>query len=384
MNLFDNPSWPEDLKKSLSRMNFHTPTPIQEASIPFVLENRDLMASAQTGTGKTGAFAIPMIAKALQNAKSQFLILAPTRELAAQIRDVVLQMTHFSRGLKSVLLVGGSPIGRQLQQLKQGPSIVIGTPGRINDHLKRKSLRLSNCDFVVLDEADRMLDMGFGPQIETILEQLPDTRQTLLFSATFPAAIQKLSRKFLKNPEEIQIGSKEVARKSINQNMVALASSEEKLSAVIDVLKKGRQKTLVFVRTKRGAEKLHQLLEKRGFRSSCIHGDRSQNQREKAISLFRTGRVDLMIATDVASRGLDVKDIELVMNYDLPDTSEDYIHRIGRTGRGDDEGEAISFVTSSEHSHWKYLTNQGGKKLNRQPKKRVRQRRSFQSWRKAS
>lgn len=356
VNIFKDKALPLSLQQALSDMKFDKPTSIQEQAILPALDGQDILASAQTGTGKTAAFSIPLVAHAMKDKRKQFLILAPTRELAAQIRDVILDLTRHERSIRTVLLVGGAMMRRQLQQLKQRPSIIVATPGRLTDHLKRRSLSLDKCATLVLDEADRMLDMGFGPQIDDILEFVPKERQSLLFSATLPASIKKLAQRLMHEPLEIRIGDATRPADKVDQQMLEVKENN-KQETLIEILEGEDVKTLVFVRTKRGADRLKMFLEKGRLNCTSIHGGRSQSQRERAISLFRSRRCNIMVATDVAARGLDVDGIELVINFDLPETPEDYIHRIGRTGRAEKTGRAISFVDGSETSHWKYIQN---------------------------
>lgn len=361
MNPLFSASLPERLKKALTKMNYETPTPIQEAAIPVALEGSDIVGLAQTGTGKTAAFAIPLVTQCILDPNKQMLVLAPTRELAAQIREVIVELSSFSNDVRSVLIVGGAMMRRQLQALERRPNIIVATPGRLMDHIQRGTVRLSNTSIVVLDEADRMLDMGFGPQIEEILEFLPKVRQTLLFSATLPPKIKKLSERYLNSPKFISVGTVDQANSKVEQTHIELPGGEKSLR-LMEEIKTRKVKTLVFTRTKRGADKLKKILERNGFDTACIHGDRSQPQRDKAIKNFKSGVCNIMVATDVASRGLDVDQIKLVVNYDLPETAEDYIHRIGRTGRAGETGLAISFVTKEEFSHWRYLQNPKGNK----------------------
>lgn len=346
-------------------MNYEKATPIQESAIPVALENRDIIGIAQTGTGKTAAFAIPMVEFCLKNPNKTALVLAPTRELAAQIREVVFQLTQFTRGIRSTLIVGGASMRFQFDQLRRNPSIIIATPGRLIDHLERQSVRLENTGLLVLDEADRMLDMGFGPQIDEILKKLPKERQSLLFSATLPPKIKKLAENLLQNPEHIEVTPPNTTSTQVEQSMLKVEGKEKSGKLLEELKSRNKAKILIFTRTKRGADRLHKFLKNNEMRSDCIHGDRSQSQRNRSIQDFRTGRSKILVATDVASRGLDVDKIEMVINYDLPQTREDYIHRIGRTGRAGLTGEALSFVTPEEHSHWKLLQGEKAEKEKR-------------------
>jgi superfamily II DNA/RNA helicase len=343
------------LEKALEKMNYTTATPIQEAALPAALEGSDIIGIAQTGTGKTAAFAIPMIQYCLANKGRQALVLAPTRELAAQIKDVIQQLSRFTPEIKTTLIVGGASMRAQLFSLEKKPCILIATPGRLMDHLSRRSVNLSKIGMLVLDEADRMLDMGFGPQIEEILEHITDDHQTLLFSATLPPKIKKLAEKLLKDPKHIAVNAPDATCTQVEQVSLEMSGSDKSDKLLEELQKAGLIKTLIFTRTKRGADRLHKFLKKNEMPSDCIHGDRSQSQRDRSIKDFRSGRTMLLVATDVASRGLDVDHIELVINYDLPQTREDYIHRIGRTGRAGQSGKAMSFITPEERGQWRMI-----------------------------
>lgn len=341
---------PSKLLQSLERMQFNTPTPIQEKAIPFALAGRDILGSAQTGTGKTGAFGIPLIAKLLEDQQACALVLTPTRELAKQVMENLRKMIPPPH-IKTALLIGGEPMPKQFRQLQARPRLIVGTPGRINDHLVRGSVNLSKVQFLVLDETDRMLDMGFGIQIDKILEHVPADRQTLLFSATLPQGIVKLSGKYLKNPERVSVGSTVAAAPNIRQELIQITDGE-KGDELLRVLAETDGSTIIFVKTKFGTEKLANRLIKQNFRANSIHGDLRQSRRDSVIQGFRDKRFQVLVATDIAARGLDVPHIETVINYDLPQCPEDFIHRIGRTARAGSSGQAISFITPADRAKW--------------------------------
>ena len=345
---------PQVLLQSLEKMKFLTPTPIQKQAIPLILEGKDILGSAQTGTGKTGAFAIPLVAKLFESSSGSVLILTPTRELAVQVLDTIHQLLGKSSPIKTALLIGGEAMPKQLQQLKMRPRIIVGTPGRINDHLTRGSLMLKDVRFLVLDETDRMLDMGFEVQLEKIVKHLPQPRQTLMFSATFPANILKLAEKYLHQPERISIGSTTQPVSKIKQEII-YTSETEKYEKLLTQLEERKGSILIFVKTKWGAEKLAKKLDLQKHKANAIHGDLRQNKRERVIKSFRAQKCRIMVATDIAARGLDISHIEHVINYDLPQCPEDYIHRLGRTARAGAEGSAVSFITPQDKQKWKAI-----------------------------
>ena len=354
MNDFNLLHIPDALKHSLKRMNFNTMTPIQTKSIPIALEGRDIIGCAQTGTGKTIAFVIPMLSKILTSNHGQGLILTPTRELAAQIQTVIEELSLRVREISSTLLIGGAPIFKQIRKINQKPNIIVGTPGRIIDHLKRKSLKLKNLVLLVIDESDRMLDMGFSIQLDDILKYMPVIRQTLMFSATFSSQILNLSKKYLKNPEMIKVGDTSRITPKIKQDIIYTSSSTHyrDLSSELDA-REGS--IIVFVNTKASAEKLSKNLLKNKHSVSTLHGDVIHRKRERVIKNFRAKNFRIMVATDIASRGLDISHVEHVINYDLPQSHEDYIHRIGRTGRADCSGSALNLILPHEVNKWKRI-----------------------------
>jgi ATP-dependent RNA helicase DeaD len=349
MKKFSDLKLSENLKKVLSSMGYTTMTEVQEQTIPLIMEGKDVLTSSQTGTGKTGAFLIPIIAMIENDKNKHALIVTPTRELAKQIYDVINQMLYGNKRDAVALLIGGESISRQFRQLKQKPKIVIGTPGRINDHLIRKTLNLNQTDFLVLDETDRMLDMGFGVQIDEILKFMPEKKQTTLFSATLPKAIIKLSAKYLKDPARITIGIQNSIKDKITQNII---ETETKFETLIEELNKTTGLVLIFIRTQRTADKLKTRLKDKLYKVDVLHGGMKQNKRARAMEKFRDGKCRILVVTDLASRGLDVPDIGHVFNYDLPDCPEDYIHRIGRTARAEKSGIAISLISKSDKSKW--------------------------------
>ncbi|MBL0319256.1 MAG: DEAD/DEAH box helicase [Alphaproteobacteria bacterium] len=351
-NAFETFDLPANLKQTIIKdLGFKNPTPIQKQAIPVALAGRDVLASAQTGTGKTAAFCIPMIAKLMQSPRGSLLILTPTRELAVQVVAVVNALIRNDRTIKTALLIGGEPMPRQLQQLRQRPRIVVGTPGRVIDHLERGTYKAHDAD-LILDETDRMLDMGFGIQLDQILKFVPKDRQTLMFSATLPPAIVKLADKYLSNPERIAVGSTTVTATNIKQEALHIPQAK-KLDELLRILDTNSGSVIIFVKTKHGADKLADKLYQLRFSAKAIHGDLRQSSRDKVIRGFRDKSYRILVATDVAARGLDIPHIEVVINYDLPQSSEDYIHRVGRTARAGSDGIAISFVSPDDSRKWR-------------------------------
>jgi len=342
--------------RALAELGHDTPTPVQLQAIPLVLAGHDLMAAAQTGTGKTGGFALPILERlfpggkrngALQRAP-RVLVLTPTRELAAQVHE---SLRSYGRhlGVRSTTIFGGVGMQPQVDALRRGMDVLIATPGRLIDHMERRTVDLSTIDCLVLDEADRMLDMGFMPALKRILAVLPrQNRQTLMFSATFSDEIKKLAAQFLRNPLEVQVTPRNTIATTIT-HMVHPVDGSRKRDLLIDVLAvDSRRQSLVFSRTKHGADKLAKILEISGFKAAAIHGNKSQGARTRALADFKSGRITILVATDIAARGLDIPQLPVVVNYDLPMVAEDYVHRIGRTGRAGEEGQAISLVSQDE------------------------------------
>jgi superfamily II DNA/RNA helicase len=348
---FEGFSLSQNLKNSLARMNFTAPTPIQVSSIPLALEGRDILGSAQTGTGKTAAFSIPLVELLSRSKQGSALVLTPTRELANQVIAVIIQLLGKSNPIKAACLIGGESMHKQLGQLKSRPRIIVGTPGRINDHLDRKSLKLSDTGFLVLDETDRMLDMGFGIQIDRILKHLPAKKQTLMFSATLPEEIVRMSAKYLKNPERVSMGATNVPSIKIKQEVIHI-KQEQKYQELIKQLQERTGSILVFVKTKHNSKNLAAKLCKEKFKADALHGNLRQSKRTTVMSAFRNKKFTILVATDIAARGLDVPHIEHVINYDLPQVAEDYIHRMGRTARAGAEGSSLSFITNSDREKW--------------------------------
>lgn len=331
----------------LKRFRFEKPTLIQEKSIPIAIEGKDLMGIAQTGTGKTMAFGIPMIQR-LHEHKGRGLVVLPTRELALQV-DESLRKIGSGFGLRTAVLIGGMSMGPQVRALSNDPHIIVVTPGRLIDHLNQKNANLKNISIVVLDEADRMLDMGFAPQIQKIFHALPKERQTMIFSATMPPNIMKLATSHMKLPVRVEIAPSGTTVEKVTQELF-IVSREQKINLLEKLLQDYQGPTLVFIRTKYGAKRVVQKIRDFGIRAAEIHSNRSLNQRREALEGFRSGRYRVLVATDVASRGIDVKGIELVINYDMPANSDDYVHRIGRTARAGSKGHAISFAMPGERN----------------------------------
>ena len=339
------------LAKSLERMEYTSPTPIQEQAIPLALEGHDIMGSAQTGTGKTAAFAIPLVEKLLKDPRGSGLVLTPTRELGKQIMDIMHQLLGPKSPIKTAFIIGGEPMGKQLRQLRNRPRLIVGTPGRVNDHLERGNLMLNDAHFLVLDETDRMLDMGFTVQLEKIFKYMPEQRQTLMFSATLPKNIVKLSDHYMNKPKRIAVGQVNVIAKNIKQEVIRIEQGK-KYKELLGQLHERTGSVIVFVKTKHGADRMATNLRKDGFTADALHGDLRQSKRDQVMRNFRSQNFRILIATDIAARGLDVPHIEHVINYDLPQVAEDFIHRMGRTARAGAEGSAVSFVASQDGRKW--------------------------------
>jgi len=319
------------------------PTPIQDRIIPLAIEGSDVVGIADTGTGKTAAFLLPLINKILRNPREKVLIVAPTRELAIQID---WEFKQFTRGMRifSVCCVGGASIGGQISELRRNYNLIVGTPGRIKDLAGRRMINLSSFNSAVLDEADRMFDMGFINDTRLIMSGLPRDRQTFFFSATISHNIEKIIREFTKNPAMVSIKTRDTSQ-NVEQDIIRVGQGRSKLDILNELLgRKELNKVLIFGRTKHGVEKLSRILQRNGFRVESIHGNKSNSQRQKALGMFKDNRIRILVATDVAARGIDVSDISHVINYDTPSTYEDYIHRIGRTGRWNKMGAAFTFV----------------------------------------
>lgn len=346
-NTFEQFALPDFLMQALNKQKISNPTPIQAESLPHTLKGKDILGSAQTGSGKTLAFSIPLLHQIHAQPHKTAIILAPTRELAEQIAKNMQQL--LPRQFSLALLIGGAPMFKQLQQLKRDPQIIIGTPGRTIDHLERGKLKLDQTAFLVLDEMDRMLDMGFSDQIKTIIDQMPKERQTLLFSATMPKGIIKAAGQYLNDPVRIQIGETTKPALSVKQAFIDV-SPNNKLQTLTHELNTREGSVIVFVKTKMGADRLAYQLNKQRIDSDALHGDLRHGKRQRVIKAFQQKRYRVLVATDVAARGLDIPHIKHVINYDLPQCPEDYVHRIGRTGRGSETGESLCFIAPNEQS----------------------------------
>ncbi len=351
---FEEFNFVEPIQVALKRMAFEKPTPIQAKSIPEVLAGKDLVACAQTGTGKTAAFCLPILTEFIKNPQATGLILAPTRELAQQIGTFWRTLTDSMPEYRSVTVTGGSPMDRQIKALAKDYRLIVATPGRLLDHLKRRKCKLDNCSILVLDEADRMLDMGFAPQLAEIEKFVPQKRQNLLFSATWNKNVDQLSKKFLVEPLRIAVGSVSKAAASVKQTFKT-TSQLAKNDTLINEIRKREGSIIIFTRTKSRTNKLARFLTSLGMQVEQMHGDRTQGQRRAALEAFRNGESRILVATDVAARGIDVADIGHVINYDLPQVAEDYIHRIGRSGRAGSTGQALSLIAPEEHDLWEEI-----------------------------
>ncbi|MCX7996964.1 MAG: DEAD/DEAH box helicase [Patescibacteria group bacterium] len=344
------------LVENVTRKGFTKPTPIQDQAIPLIMQGRDVLGIANTGTGKTAAFSLPILDMiARSNRTKKALILAPTRELAMQI-DVEMRSFAQNMGIYTALCIGGVPEGPQIQQLRCNPNVVIGTPGRVKDFIEQRHLRLETTSIVVLDEVDRMLDMGFIHDVRHILGRTAQERITLFFSATMTPDINNLVNTFLKNHEVISLRKRETSH-NVDQEMIKVKNREEKMAKLIELVTSGTiYKAIIFVRTKRGADRVAHKLHQAGVKVDSIHGDKPQRKRDRVIRMFRDNQIAVMVATDVAARGLDIQDVTHVINYDEPATYEDYIHRIGRTGRAEATGKAITFVEEPDYTPIKPVT----------------------------
>lgn len=349
-----------DINRQLDRLGFVTPTPIQAEAIPHALAGRDVIGIAQTGTGKTFAFGLPMIQKLLSS-QSAALILAPTRELAIQI-DEELKKIGATLGLKTAVLIGGAPMNRQVQDLRRRPNVIVATPGRLKDHLYQRTTNLRNVSIVVLDEADRMFDMGFAPIVRDILDQTPEKRQTMLFSATMPKEIVELTSRYQNDPVRVEVAPQGTPSELVDQE-VHVVEKDRKPELLSSVLYANKGTVLVFSRTRHGARKVARNVRDLGITAAELHSDRTLAQRKAALAGFKSGEFRVLVATDIAARGIDVKEIELVINYDLPDCIEDYIHRIGRTGRNGSSGRAVSFAQPDQHRDVRDIERLIGKQL---------------------
>lgn len=349
--LFDTLGLKAELLKAIAEEGYTTPTPIQVQAIPIILEGFDVKGCAQTGTGKTAGFTLPLLQLLSNRPKKQApraLILTPTRELAAQVGESVTTYGKYL-SLKSTVIFGGVNINGQINQLKKGVDILIATPGRLLDHVSQKTVDLSQIEILVLDEADRMLDMGFIHDIRKLLALLPKNRQSLLFSATFSEDIIQLANGFLKNPKSVTVARLNTPAEAVSQVVHRVDTKRKRALLSFLITSQNWRQVLVFTRTKHGANRLSEHLEQQGIRSAAIHGNKSQSARTKALADFKAGHVRVLVATDIAARGVDIDQLPHVVNYELPNVPEDYVHRIGRTGRAGNEGQAISLVSIDEH-----------------------------------
>ncbi|WP_245513960.1 DEAD/DEAH box helicase, partial [Antarcticimicrobium luteum] len=360
MTQFDMMGLPASLLTRLNAMGFTEPTPIQSRAIPYALDGRDVMGLAQTGTGKTAAFGLPLVTRMLEFGSKpdrysvRGLVLAPTRELANQISQTLRALTE-GTPLKVGFVVGGQSINAQMKRLERGTDLLVATPGRLLDLLDRNALTLEECAFLVLDEADQMLDLGFIHALRKIAALLPAERQTMLFSATMPKQMNEIANSYLKNPMRIEVSPPGKAADKITQSVHFIAKAE-KPSLLKELLNTHRdERALVFGRTKHGSEKLMKSLEKAGFSTASIHGNKSQGQRDRAIAAFKAGEIKVLVATDVAARGLDIPDVKHVYNYELPNVPDSYVHRIGRTARAGKDGAAIAFCAPEEMDELKAI-----------------------------
>ncbi len=361
---FEDFSLSKETMKSISEIGFEEPTPIQISAIPLIMSNRDIVGQAQTGTGKTAAFGIP-IAEKYQNGRKPFaIILEPTRELAVQVAQEVHKIGKY-KNIRVLPVYGGASIGRQIKMLEQGVNVVVGTPGRVIDLIKRRNLSLSNIQLVVLDEADEMLDMGFVEDIQTILMATPEERQTLLFSATIPPPIMNIAKRYMRNPEKLRVNTKEVVIPKIRQTFYEVKAENKvsALSVLLDV--EDPQLAIIFCHTKREVDDVFMKLSQLGYNVGAIHGDYTQARRDEMMNKFKSGMLDVLIATDVAARGLDIKDVTHVINYSIPQHPDSYVHRIGRTGRAGRSGIAITLITPREYKYLRLIEKSARTVINR-------------------
>jgi len=350
MAKFEDLQLSESVMKALGDMKFVEPTPIQEQAIPLLFQGEDVIGQAKTGTGKTAAFGIYALEGLdYELRRPQVLVLTPTRELCVQVRDEVAKLGKYTP-LKIVAVYGGQEIEKQLRAFEGGVHVVVGTPGRLIDHLKRGTLKFDDVGLVVIDEADRLLDMGFIDDVEWILANTPESRQTLLFSATMPDEIKRLAEKYMHAPQHLRVSEDETpVITHIGQSFIAISDPRDRLYALLDYLKAERPvHTMIFCRTKFGADKLGIILRDRGFSAECLHGDMTQNKRDFVMREFRAGKIAVLVATDLAARGLDINDVSHVINYNIPEDHIDYVHRVGRTGRMGKAGSALTLVTPAE------------------------------------
>lgn len=366
MIFFEKLGLSQPVLKAISQMGFEAATPIQEQAIPLAMAGRDIIGQSQTGTGKTAAFGIPLIEKIdRETEKVKGLVVAPTRELAVQVAEELNTIGQV-KGIRALPIYGGQDINRQIRSLKNRPQIIVGTPGRLIDHMRRKTIRLESVSMVILDEADEMLNMGFIDDIKTILQDVPHERQTMLFSATMPRPIQDLARRFMKNPQLVQVKAKEATVSNTEQFFLEV-QEKRKFDVLCRVLDMQSPKlAIVFGRTKKRVDELSEALNRRGYSAKGIHGDLNQAKRDSVMESFKRGNTEILVATDVAARGLDIDDISHIYNYDIPQDPEGYVHRIGRTGRLGKAGVAITFVTPREMGQLRLIEQMIKRKIVRQ------------------
>ena len=367
MENFGELSLDKTIIQAINNMGFEEPTPIQSRTIPLALMGKDLIGRAQTGTGKTAAYGIPLIQKCEADSPAiQALVITPTRELAIQVAEELNRIGHYKQ-VRSLPIYGGQEIERQIRALKNGVQIVVGTPGRLMDHLRRRTLKINQVRMIVLDEADEMLNMGFREDIEEILKQMPEARQNLLFSATMPPHIQKLANDFMHDPELVHINPREVTVANIEQRYIELNEAQklDVLCRLLDI--QNPDMSIIFSRTKRRVDEIAEALSKRGYLAEGIHGDLAQSRRDIIMRKFKSGAIEVLVATDVAGRGLDITGVTHVYNFDIPQDPESYVHRIGRTGRAGEAGIAVTFVTVRELAHLRLIEELTKQKIIRQP-----------------
>lgn len=355
----------EPLVKAVNDLGFTEPSPIQQQAIPIVLAGKDLIGSAQTGTGKTAAFSLPVLNNMEHGKKTQVLILEPTRELAAQVEDAITKYTKYMDEIKVAVIFGGVKYQKQIDQLKSGVEIVVATPGRLLDHIGQGTADLSQVKVLILDEVDRMLDMGFLPDVKRIIKNCPEERQTLLFTATMPREIESLSKWVLKDPETVEIGRSRAAAETVSHAFYPVVE-RQKYKLLLELMSRTSfNSVLIFTRTKFNADMVSRRLERLGHSVAVLHSDRTQRERTEALADFKSGKKEILVATDIAARGLDVVGVSHVINYDVPLNPEDYVHRIGRTGRAQTEGDAFTLLTEDEVKNSKAIEHFIGQKVER-------------------